>query len=64
MLTLLGACSQPTFKNVDITGSKSFGNNFVLLDPQGKEKHWMTIRAKPLFCSLDTRTALMSVLQP
>ncbi len=38
MLTLLGACSQPTFKNVDITGSKSFGNNFVLLDPQGKEK--------------------------
>jgi len=39
MLTLLGACSQPTFKNVDITGSKSFGNNFVLLDPQGKKKH-------------------------
>lgn len=38
ILTLLVGCSQPTFKNVDITGSKSFGNNFVLLDPQGKEK--------------------------
>jgi protein SCO1/2 len=38
MLTLLAACSQPSFKNVDITGSKSFGNNFVLLDSQGKDK--------------------------
>jgi protein SCO1/2 len=38
ILTLLVGCSQPTFKNVDITGSKSFGNNFALLDPQGQEK--------------------------
>lgn len=38
LFVLVVACSQPSFKNVDISGSKSFGNNFLLLDPQGKEK--------------------------
>ena len=40
MLSLLGlallACSpKPSFKNVDITGGKAFGNDFSLLDPDG-----------------------------
>ena len=41
ILSLMGlaliACSpKPSFKNVDITGSKAFGNDFSLLDPDGK----------------------------
>jgi protein SCO1/2 len=37
VLVALGACSpKPSFKNVDITGSKAFGTNFSLLDPDGK----------------------------
>ena len=41
MFSLMGlaliACSpKPSFKNVDITGSKAFGNDFSLLDPDGK----------------------------
>ena len=32
----LGACSpKPEFKNIDITGSTSFGKDFSLLDPDG-----------------------------
>lgn len=34
---VLAACdSKPTFKNVDITGSKAFGTNFGLIDADGK----------------------------
>ena len=34
---VLAACdSKPTFKNVDITGSKAFGTNFGLIDTDGK----------------------------
>lgn len=34
---VLAACdSKPTFKNVDITGSKAFGTNFGLIDVDGK----------------------------
>ncbi|MFZ4055621.1 MAG: SCO family protein [Polynucleobacter sp.] len=34
---VLAACdSKPTFKNVDITGSKAFGTNFALIDVDGK----------------------------
>ena len=41
ILSLMGlaliACSpKPSFKNVDITGSKAFGNDFSLLDADGK----------------------------
>jgi protein SCO1/2 len=41
ILSLMGlaliACSpKPSFKNVDITGSKAFGNDFSLLDPDSK----------------------------
>ncbi|CAN1537824.1 Copper chaperone SCO1/SenC [Burkholderiaceae bacterium] len=46
LLILLVACSQASFKNVDITGSKSFGNNFALLDPQGNEKTIADYRGK------------------
>lgn len=46
LLFLLMACSQASFKNVDITGSKSFGNNFTLLDPQGNEKTIADYRGK------------------
>ena len=34
---VLAACdSKPTFKNVDITGSKAFGTNFGLIDVDGR----------------------------
>ena len=34
---VLAACdSKPTFKNVDITGSKAFGTNFSLIDVDGR----------------------------
>lgn len=37
MAWVLAACdSKPTFKNVDITGSKAFGTNFGLIDTDGK----------------------------
>jgi protein SCO1 len=33
----LSACSpKPSFKNIDITGGKAFGNSFSLVDPDGK----------------------------
>jgi protein SCO1/2 len=36
LLVLLAACSpKPEFKNIDITGSTSFGKDFSLLDPDG-----------------------------
>jgi protein SCO1/2 len=36
-LMAMSACSpKPDFKNIDITGSTSFGKDFSLLDPDGK----------------------------
>jgi protein SCO1/2 len=46
LLTALVACSKPSFKNVDITGSKSFGNNFELLDPAGNTKTLADFKGK------------------
>ncbi|MEY3497682.1 MAG: hypothetical protein RLZZ325_689, partial [Pseudomonadota bacterium] len=43
---LLAACSKPSFKNVDITGSKSFGSNFELLDPNGQVKTMADFKGK------------------
>ncbi len=51
MLSLMGlaviACSpKPSFKNVDITGSKAFGNDFNLLDPDGKARTLSDFKGK------------------
>ena len=51
MLSLMGlaviACSpKPSFKNVDITGSKAFGNDFNLLDPDGKVRTLSDFKGK------------------
>jgi protein SCO1/2 len=51
MLSFLGmaviACSpKPSFKNVDITGSKAFGTDFSLLDPDGKVRALADFKGK------------------
>ena len=51
MLSLLGlallACSpKPSFKNIDITGGKAFGNDFSLLDPDGKVRTLADFKGK------------------
>jgi protein SCO1/2 len=51
MLSLLGlavvACSpKPSFKNVDITGSKAFGSDFSLLDSDGKVRTLADFKGK------------------
>jgi protein SCO1/2 len=51
MLSLIGvsllACSpQQSFKNVDITGSKAFGTDFSLLDPDGKVRTLADFKGK------------------
>jgi protein SCO1/2 len=51
MLSLMGlaiiACSpKPSFKNVDITGSKAFGHDFSLLDPDGKVRTLSDFKGK------------------
>jgi protein SCO1/2 len=51
ILSLMGlaliACSpKPSFKNVDITGSKAFGNDFSLLDPDGKVRTLSDFKGK------------------
>jgi len=51
MLSLLGlavlACSPKlSFNNVDITGSKAFGNDFSLLDPDGKVRTLADFKGK------------------
>jgi len=51
MLSFMGlaliACSpKPSFKNVDITGSKAFGNDFSLLDPDGKVRTLSDFKGK------------------
>jgi protein SCO1/2 len=53
MLSLLGltvmACSpQPSFNNVDITGSKAFGTDFSLLDPDGKVRTLADFKGKAI----------------
>ncbi len=49
VVVLLAACSKPSFKNVDITGSKSFGSNFELLDPSGQVKTIADFKGKVVF---------------
>lgn len=51
MVSLLGltviACSpKASFKNVDITGSKAFGNDFSLLDPDGNVRTMADFKGK------------------
>lgn len=51
MLSLLGlvvlACSpKPSFNNVDITGSKAFGTDFSLLDPDGNVRTLADFKGK------------------
>lgn len=51
ILSLMGlaviACNpKPSFKNVDITGSKAFGNDFSLLDPDGKVRTLSDFKGK------------------
>ena len=51
MLSFIGmallACSpKPSFKNVDITGSKAFGTDFSLLDPDGKVRTLADFKGK------------------
>lgn len=45
----LVACSpKPSFKNVDITGSKAFGTDFNLIDPDGKVRTLADFKGKVL----------------
>jgi protein SCO1/2 len=51
MLSLFGlailACSpKPSFKNIDITGGKAFGNDFSLLDSDGKVRSLSDFKGK------------------
>lgn len=44
---LVAACGQkPEFKNIDITGSKAFGNDFSLVDPDGKVRTLADFKGK------------------
>ena len=44
---ILGACSpKPEFKNIDITGSTSFGKDFSLLDPDGNVRTLADFKGK------------------
>ena len=44
---LVAACSpKPEFKNIDITGSKAFGNDFSLADPDGKVRTLADFKGK------------------
>ena len=44
---VLAACSpKPEFKNIDITGSTSFGKDFSLLDPDGKVRTLADFKGK------------------
>ena len=46
-LVLLAACSpKPEFKNIDITGSTSFGKDFSLLDPDGNVRTLADFKGK------------------
>jgi protein SCO1/2 len=47
LLLFLAACSpKPEFKNIDITGSTSFGKDFSLLDPDGKVRTLADFKGK------------------
>ena len=43
---VLGCSPKPSFKNVDITGSPAFGNNFSLLDTNGNTKTMADYKGK------------------
>ena len=43
---VLGCSPKPSFKNVDITGSTAFGNNFSLLDTNGNTKTMADYKGK------------------
>jgi protein SCO1/2 len=44
--SMLGCSPKPSFKNVDITGSTAFGNNFSLLDTNGNTKTMADYKGK------------------
>jgi protein SCO1/2 len=44
--SMLGCSQKPSFKNVDITGSTAFGNNFSLLDSNGNTKTMADYKGK------------------
>ena len=47
LLVLLAACSpKPEFKNIDITGSTSFGKDLSLLDPDGNIRTLADLKGK------------------
>jgi protein SCO1/2 len=45
-LTVLACSPKPSFKNIDITGGKAFGNDFSLLDPDGKVRSLSDFKGK------------------
>lgn len=45
-LTILACSPKQSFKNVDITGSKAFGNDFSLVDPNGKVRTLADFKGK------------------
>ena len=46
IIGVLGCSPKPSFKNVDITGSTAFGNNFSLLDTNGNTKTMTDYKGK------------------
>jgi len=46
IISMLGCSPKPSFKNVDITGSTAFGNNFSLLDSNGNAKTMADYKGK------------------
>jgi len=46
IIGILGCSPKPSFKNVDITGSTAFGNNFSLLDTNGNTKTMADYKGK------------------
>lgn len=45
-LTIISCSPKQNFKNVDITGSKAFGNDFSLVDPDGKARTLADFKGK------------------
>ena len=45
-LALLACSAKPEFKNIDITGAKGFGNDFSLLDVDGKTRTLADFKGK------------------
>jgi protein SCO1/2 len=46
IIGVIGCSPKPSFKNVDITGSTAFGNNFSLLDSNGNTKTMADYKGK------------------